>query len=184
MPEPKENRSARPAGTFNFRVTLRKSGPRGSDGDVSSASGGSGEAGGELLADGGFQECSGLEIEMDVQEHREGGRNDGTVRLVGRGTYQNLILKRGMFFGEDEGVNPELWSWLQQILSGRHPVRRYDGVVELMDRRGERAGNVVATWTFSRGLPVKVAGPALNARTGEVAIEEIHIAHEGLRMEA
>ena len=41
-----------------------------------------------------------------------------------------------------------------------------------------------ATWTFDRGLPIKVIGPTLNAKTGDIAIEELHIAHEGLRLEA
>ena len=41
----------------------------------------------------------------------------------------------------------------------------------------------VAIWTFSRGLPAKIIGPQLNARTGEVAVEELQIAHEGLRLE-
>ena len=35
---------------------------------------------------------------------------------------------------------------------------------------------------FDRGLPSKVTGPALNAKTGEIAIEELHIVHEGLRL--
>jgi hypothetical protein len=30
---------------------------------------------------------------------------------------------------------------------------------------------------------VKLTGPALNAKTGEIAIEELHIAHEGLKLE-
>jgi hypothetical protein len=29
---------------------------------------------------------------------------------------------------------------------------------------------------------MKIRGPELNAKTGEVAIEELHIAHEGLRL--
>ena len=41
---------------------------------------------------------------------------------------------------------------------------------------------VVATWQFERGVPAKVRGPELNAKTGEIAIEELHIAHEGLRL--
>jgi hypothetical protein len=31
---------------------------------------------------------------------------------------------------------------------------------------------------------LKLVGPALNAKTGELAIEELHIAHEGLWLEA
>jgi len=35
-----------------------------------------------------------------------------------------------------------------------------------------------------RGWPAKWEGPALNARTNEVAIETLEIAHEGLELEA
>lgn len=38
----------------------------------------------EPLADGGFQECSGLSLESDIREYLEGGRNDAVVRRVGR----------------------------------------------------------------------------------------------------
>ncbi len=156
------------AGAFNFVIALLKSGPAGPD----------------HLGDGGFQECSGLEVEMDVQEHPEGGRNDGVVRLVGRGKYTNIVLKRGMFYAPDGSVNSELWDWLQKILAGERPVPRYNGVIQVLDRHGLRgeAYRVLATWKFSRGLPAKVRGPELNAKTGEIAIEELHIAHEGLRL--
>jgi hypothetical protein len=33
-------------------------------------------------------------------------------------------------------------------------------------------------------LPAKIRGPQLNAKTGEIAIEELTIAHEGLRLGA
>jgi phage tail-like protein len=162
--------------TFKFRVTLRRS----ADAEAGAAGVGPPAAGdsGSVLGDGGFQECSGLEIEMDVQELAEGGRNDGVIRQVGRGKYANLVLKRGMFYDEAGRVNPALWQWLQSILSGVRPVPRYDGVVEVQG--GD--GRVIATWTFDRGLPAKLSGPALNAKTGEIAIEELHIAHEGLRL--
>jgi phage tail-like protein len=143
-----------------------------------SLSAGIGAGGGAALADGSFQECSGLEVEMDVQEYLEGGRNDGVIRRVGRAKYQNLVLKRGMFYPGSGQVNRELWEWLQTIVAGKRPVPRYDGVVEVLGVGDE----VVATWVFDRGLPVRLRGPELNARTGEIAIEELHIAHEGLRL--
>jgi phage tail-like protein len=130
------------------------------------------------LADGAFQECTGLEVEMDVQELQEGGRNDGVIRRVGRAKYQNLVLKRGMLYAAPGGpADSAFWDWFQDIVSGR-PVVRYDGTVEVMSV----GDTVVARWAFERGLPAKVVGPQLNARTGEVALEELHIAHEGLRM--
>ena len=134
----------------------------------------------DLLGSGAFQDCTGLEIEMDVQEFVEGGRNNGTVRRVGRAKFVPLVLKRGMFFGSDhEGqADPRLWHWLQRIVNGERPVPRFDGVVSLMGADG----TVRATWIFERGLPAKIRGPELNAKTGEVAIEELTVAHEGLRL--
>ena len=167
--------SHRLAGTFNFRVSLRRSAA--AESGVSRSVPPAPPA--APLGDGGFQECTGLEIEMDVQELQEGGRNDGVIRRVGRGKYGPLVLKRGMFYGEGSRVNPELWAWLQGILEGRVPVPRYDGQVQMLAGNGR---TVLATWVFERGLPQKVAGPQLNAKTGDVAIEEMHIAHEGLRL--
>jgi phage tail-like protein len=161
--------------TFRFQVKLRKS---------ASAEAGSGTLdetpSGAPLGDGAFQECSGLEIELDIQELSEGGRNDGVIRRVGRAKYSNVVLKRGMFYRSSEGVNRELWNWLQSIASGERPVPRYDGIIEVMST----GDDVVATWVFSRGLPMKVRGPELNGKTGEIAIEELHISHEGLRLVA
>ena len=133
---------------------------------------------GTPLGDGAFQECSGLEIEMDVQEYQEGGRNDGIIRRVGCAKYTTLVLKRGMFYGADKKVNSQLWGWLQGIVSGGAVVR-YDGIISVKSADNKL---VVATWVFERGLPAKIRGPQLNARTGEIAIEELHIAHEGLRL--
>ena len=135
-------------------------------------------AGGARLGDGGFAECSGLDLELDVQELQEGGRNDGLIRRVGHARYQSIVLHRGMFHGRGGQANADLWRWLQDVAAGVRPVRRYDGLIEVMDR----AEDVVARWSFSRGLPAKVTGPRLDARTGELAIEELHIAHEGLRL--
>lgn len=143
-----------------------------------SASIGAGSSSGQL-GDGGFQECSGLGIDMDVHEINEGGRNDGTVRLIGRGKYTNIVLKRGMLYPTGGTAVNEIWDWLQGILSGRRPVVRYDGVIEVLSAS---SGDVTATWVFDRGLPAKVSGPTLNAKSGEVAIEELTIAHEGLRL--
>ena len=149
-------------GSFNFRIAL------------SSADGRT-----PALGDGGFQECSGLDVEMDVHELIEGGRNDGTLRLVGRGKYSPIVLKRGMLFPDRGRADGALWGWLQSILAGVRPVARYNGVIDV---RSADDRDTIATWVFDRGLPSKIAGPQLNAKTGEIAIEEMTIVHEGLRL--
>ena len=137
-------------------------------------------AGPQKLGDGGFQEVSGLEVEMDVVELEEGGRNDGVIRRVGRAKYQPLVCKRGMFTSTAGGdAEPELWQWLQDIVAGVRPVRRYNGAVVVQDQ----AGAPTATWRFVRALPAKLVGPSLNGKTGEIAIEELHLHHEGLTLE-
>jgi phage tail-like protein len=168
---------------FNFDVTLLKSpaieaGSNRELADIEIAEGDS------RLCDGGFQECTGLEIEMDVAEYLEGGRKDGVIQRVGRAKYGALVLKRGMLFGEHEEVSREIWDWLQGIVTGRRPTLRYDGVIRVRRRQPGKESPVIATWVFERGLPAKVVGPQLNAESGKLAIEELHIAHEGLRLEA
>lgn len=151
--------------TFRFTVTLTRSDP--------------GE-GPDQLGDGAFAECSGLQLEADVREHLEGGRNDGVVRRVGRVKLVPLVLKRGMFTANpDEPADPSLWGWLTGVVGGTLPIPRFDGEIELHDPTG---GRVLATWAFDRGLPAKVVGPTLNAKSGEIAVEELHIAHEALRL--
>lgn len=151
------------ATTFRFRVSL-------------TGSAGSGASG--ALGSGGFQECTGLEVEMDVSEFPEGGSNNAVVQRAGRAKYTKLVLKRGMFAPPGGQVDSQLWQWLQDVVDGVRPIRRYDGTIQVLGA----AQAVVATWAFSRGLPAKLVGPQLNAKTGDVAIEELHIAHEGLRL--
>ena len=133
----------------------------------------------QTLGDGGFQEMSGLEVEMDVKDLDVGGRNAGTVRRIGRAKYTRLVCKRGMFGPAGGSAEPELWQWFQDVVSGVRPVRRYDGTVTVQDQQGRP----MAVWQFTRAVPVKLVGPQLNAKTGEIAVEELHLAHEGLFLE-
>jgi phage tail-like protein len=143
---------------YNFAVTLV---------DSSSSSGSflSGIAG----ASAGFSEISGLESKFDVEEFKEGGRNDTILKFPTRGNPSNLTLKRGI------ARTDELWSWHEGFLEGRG--RRKDGIVLLLD--DERS--VVRIWAFRRGLPIKWTGPSLKASSNEVAIESLEIVHEGVR---
>jgi phage tail-like protein len=151
---------------FRFEILMTLSGP------------GSPQA---PLGNGAFAECSGLELEADVKEYQEGGFNDGVVRRVGRVKLQPLVLKRGMILPSGTNyADYTFWDWMTRTVNGTLPVWRCDGHVRVSDPANTR---VVAHWSFTRGLPLKVTGPALNGKTGEIAIEELHIAHEGLRLE-
>jgi phage tail-like protein len=162
---------------FRFAVTLSLS--PGADPSAPPASGAGGPA--AMLGNGYFAECNGLDLEADVKEYLEGGRNDGVVRRVGRVKLVPIVLKRGMFVpGDDARADAALWGWITGMTGGTLPVPRYDGLVQIFSADRTR---VTAEWSFQRGLPLKVTGPTLNAKSGDIAMEELHIVHEGLRLE-
>lgn len=119
---------------------------------------------------GGFSEVSGLELTFEVEEYKEGGRNNTVRKFPTRAQWTNLNLKRGIAFSDD------LWQWHYDFIEG-HGSRR-DGAIMLLNE----LGSPVRVWHFRRGLPVKWRGPSMNAARAEVAIEEVEIAHEGLEL--
>ena len=119
---------------------------------------------------GGFAECSGLESTLETVDYLEGGVNDRVHRFPTRFTYTNIVLKRGVGFSED------LWLWHKEYVDGKG--KRRDGLI-ILQNEGKTP---IKIWTFSRGLPVKWSGPTLNAKSSEVAIETLEIAHEKLEL--
>lgn len=120
-----------------------------------------------------FMEVSGLEIEYDVVEYREGHSPEyGSQKMPGRPKYSNIILKRGI-----TADNNEFYNWLKTIKLNE--VERRDIVISLLDCEH----NPVAVWKVKNAFPVKYTGPVLNARASEVAVETLEIAHEGITVE-
>jgi phage tail-like protein len=120
------------------------------------------------VALGGFTECSGLEMSLDIEEYKEGGRNGEVLKFPTRVKWSNITLKKGV------GAGTGLWDWHYGFVEGRG--KRRDGVIVLLDDL-HLPNNI---WYFRRGLPVKYTGPTMNASQNSVAIETIEIAHEGI----
>jgi phage tail-like protein len=119
----------------------------------------------------GFSEVSGLTTDTNIIEYREGSEKVGTVRkLPGLMKYNNLVLKRGWT------ADKQLWTWRKQVIDGQ--TQRKAGSIILLDESRSPA----LRWNFTQGWPSKWEGPALNAKTSEVAIESMEIAHEGLEL--
>jgi phage tail-like protein len=120
---------------------------------------------------GGFSEASGLTTDTNMIEYREGAEQQGTTRkLPGLMKYNNIVLKRG--WTKDKS----LWSWRKKVIDGK--TQRNSGSIVLLDE----ARNEALRWNFREGWPSKWEGPALNAKTSEVAVETLEIAHEGLEL--
>ena len=119
------------------------------------------------LVVGGFSEVRGLEVEVEVEEYREGGRNDTVHQLPKGARYRNLTLKHGLTDVDT------LWSWHQDVVAGL--VVRRSLTIFLLDTNREP----VAGWAVRDAWPVKWQGPDLVAHANEVAFEVVELAHAG-----
>ncbi len=116
-------------------------------------------------------ECDGLEMNQEVKTIREGGNNGVQIRLAGATTYGTLTLKRGMTASFD------LWDWFEQSIAD--PSVRADAeVVLLAPDDTERV-----RFVLHGCLPVKLKAPPLNAKDGMVAVEELQVAYESLKLQ-
>jgi phage tail-like protein len=120
------------------------------------------------VALGGFSECTGLEVSLEIEEYKEGGRNGASLIFPTRSKWSHIVLKKGV------GAGTALWNWAYDFTEGKG--KRRDGVIVLINDI-HLPNNI---WYFRRGLPVKYSGPAMNAMHSAVAIESIEIAHEGI----
>ncbi len=127
------------------------------------------------LCRGAFSECDGLEISFDIKTIREGGNNGRQIRLAGPSTMGTLSLKRGMTRAFD------LWTWVKNVQ--QNPALRADAVVVIFDSEQNNQSDVQARFVLSRCLPVKIKAPALNAKDGLIAVEELQVAYESLTMD-
>jgi phage tail-like protein len=122
------------------------------------------------LVVGGFAEVSGLVLETEVFEYREGGVNDHMHRLPGPARYPgNILLRRGLT------DIPTLWAWQRELALGT--ILRRDGSIVLLS-----GGLEAVRWSFKRGYPVRWTGPDLRASGGTVALETLEIAHDGFSL--
>jgi phage tail-like protein len=141
-----------PYGAFNFIVAL-------------------GDAQGDgTQVVGGFSDCSGLGFEVSYSDYRNGNEKVNTVRHV-QNTFKNdeVVLKRGLV------GSPDLFAWLKATREGE--IDRRTVSIQLLDE----ARQTVATWTLNDAQAKKWTGPTMTAKGGgEVAMEELHLVHEGI----
>ena len=122
----------------------------------------------EGILAGAFSECSGLGVETEFLDYREGGQNEYVHRLPGPTKYPPLVLKHGLT--QIDG----LWTWHQDVIQGR--VKRRNGTIYLLDQQRIP----VMWWDFKEAYPVRYTGPELRADSGGVAFESVELTHHGL----
>ena len=116
-----------------------------------------------------FNECSGLGVQTEVFEYKEGGLNGYSRKFPGHTTYSNITLKWGM------ADTTDLWDWYNRLLSDpRQWKERKDVSVIHYDSEGTQ----IRRWNLTAAFPVKWSGPSFNAATSEVAIETLELAFD------
>ena len=121
----------------------------------------------------GFSDVSGLGSETSYSEYRNGNEKFNTVRKIAN-TFKNddITLKRGLIGSLD------LFEWFKRVREGEYEPRPV--TITLMDEARQPA----ATFRLKNAQPKKWVGPTLAAKGGgEVAMEELHIVHEGIEYE-
>jgi phage tail-like protein len=122
----------------------------------------------------GFQEVSGIGMEVTVVEYRNGNaKENGVIKLTGLAKYPDVTFKRGLI------GSLNLYNWIDQIRNGDQAALR-NVTVQLQN---EDHTQIVQVWKLLRARIVKhVSGP-FNARGSDVAIEEMVLAYERLELE-
>lgn len=146
-------REALPYSQFNFLVTIGDDQPD--------------------RAQAGFQEVSGLGMEINVAEYRAGNTNDNTpIKITGTYKVPDITLKRGLMGYLD------LYGWLNTVRDGSQTDLR----TVKIDLLSEDRSTVALTWKLLLARPIKYTGPSLNGKGTDVAIEELVLASQRIEV--
>ncbi len=146
-----------PYGNFNFLVTADRFGDAGT-----------------IRA--GFQEVSGLKLEVTVAEYRNGNDPVNHVRKI-NGIFKagDVTLKRGVIGALD------FFNWIKDVRDGVQDNVRANVTIQMQD---EAHQNVVMTWKLTGARPLSYTAPTFNAKGGtDVAMEELVLTVESMDVE-
>jgi phage tail-like protein len=122
----------------------------------------------------GFQELSGIGMEVTVSEYRTGNsRENSVMKVTGMNKATDVTLKRGVI------GSLNLYDWLHQIRNGDQNALR----TVTIQLQNEDHSKVVQTWKLLRARIIKHTSGPLNAKGTDVAMEELVVAYERLEME-
>lgn len=121
----------------------------------------------------GFQEVSGLGVEITMQEYRAGNDNrNAPTKIPGLYKVPDVSLKRGILGATD------LLGWLEQVRRGIDARRTVTIQLQSEDRSA-----IAMTWVLEGVRPIKYTGPSLSGKATDVGIEELSLSVEEIKWE-
>ena len=114
-----------------------------------------------------FQEVSGLDMQMEMENITEGGQNRFTWELPVRARYSDLVLKRGMFIGSG------ILMWCKNAFENFvfEPVNI---IISLLNEHHVP----VQSWYVVNAIPKKWSVSNFNAERSSVVIESITLSYQ------
>jgi phage tail-like protein len=114
-----------------------------------------------------FQSVSGLSVEYDYENFKEGGENRFEHKLPVRTKYADLVLKRGMLTDSSAVL-----SWFLDAFNDRL-FKPTDISVILMNEKGDP----LCTWNVVHAIPKKWLVSDLNANESAIVIETLELTY-------
>ncbi len=118
----------------------------------------------------GWQEVSGLNAELGIEEVAEGGENQFTWRLPKPPKYKNLVLKRASRVNCDS-----LIEWVNNAITNF----QFAPTTVTVSILGESDMDTpIRVWNFVDAYPVSMKISDLSAQKGELVIETLELAYK------
>lgn len=119
-----------------------------------------------------FQTVSGLSVEYDMEEFKEGGENRFTHKLPVRTKYSDLVLRRGMLTGS------EVVNWFLKAFRDRD-FEPTDITITLMNEKSDP----LQVWKVVHAVPKKWSISDLNASESSLVIETLELTYRYFTVE-
>lgn len=131
-----------------------------------------------------FTECQGLGLKIKRENYFEGGLNDQQRVILGQTEFTDVTLKRGLT------DNFAFVDWISEMLSQivvKNPAPSTKPAPPFSRRNinilvFNQAGDTQQCWTLIGAIPIGWKAPALQATSNAIAIEELTLAYEGLKI--
>ena len=114
-----------------------------------------------------FQEVTGLSRDMETESVKSGGENRFTYKLPTRGTYPNLVLKRGLF------VDSSIQKWVDDAILYLD-IKPVTVIVTLLNEKHEP----LQTYQCVNAWPQKWSVAEFNAQESRIVVETMELVYQ------
>jgi phage tail-like protein len=121
--------------------------------------------------DASFQEISGIDSKVDIQEVVEGGQNAYVHQLPGATKHSNLVLKRGYVTQKSA-----LADWAAQCIGSSLGAAIVTKTISVFLLGPD--GKAMVTWTFLNAWPIKwEVGPFDSSNSSKVLTQSLELSY-------